>query len=97
MKFFMGTDERRGDCAVFRAADGQEWIVPTRMLDENNVELWPVPEAMQTDELRPYASEYVRRIRRGRTARPKVMRKCEKCGVDLGSREMRQHKCNKPL
>lgn len=50
------------------------------------------PTDLTTEQLRPYASEYLRRIRLGKTAKPKVLRPCPKgCGLSLGARELRKH------
>jgi len=50
------------------------------------------PADMTLPQLRPYASEYARRMREGYTARPKVMRPCPKCGKQFGARDLREHK-----
>lgn len=54
------------------------------------------PDKCTIDELKPYASEYSRRLRLGKTARAKVVRVCPKCGGQFGARELRAHipKCH---
>jgi hypothetical protein len=49
------------------------------------------PELCTDQELAPYAREYMRRLRAGHTARPKVLRPCPKCGRPFGARELRKH------
>ena len=48
------------------------------------------PEDMTLDELRPYASEFIRRNRIGKTARPKALKPCRDCGKMLGFMERRK-------
>jgi hypothetical protein len=51
-----------------------------------------LPEKCTVEELQPYHAEYVRRLRLGKTARPKVYKPCPKCDrEDLGARELRAH------
>lgn len=49
------------------------------------------PAKCTLEELQPYASEYARRLRMGKTARPKVLKPCPKCGKNFGARELRKH------
>jgi hypothetical protein len=53
--------------------------------------LLKAPEDCTLKELRPYASEYARRLRLGKSSRPKILRPCHKCGVDYGARDLRAH------
>lgn len=41
----------------------------------------------------PLYSEVGRRNGLRSGGRPKVLRKCKKCGAELGAREMKAHKC----
>lgn len=49
------------------------------------------PEKCTLTELEPYAREWLRRIRAGKTPRVKVMRPCPKCALQFGARELRKH------
>lgn len=50
------------------------------------------PAEMTTDELQPYASEFMRRQNLGRANKPQTLRPCPKgCGQMLGARALRAH------
>lgn len=49
------------------------------------------PDKCTDAELEPYAREWMRRIRAGKSPRPKVLRACPKCRLPFGARELRQH------
>jgi hypothetical protein len=46
---------------------------------------------MTTAQLRPYASEYQRRMRARQADPPKVLRPCKYCGQLFGAVELRGH------
>lgn len=50
------------------------------------------PDKCTDAELEPYAREWLRRIRVGRSPRAKVLKPCPKCGLEFGARELRQHR-----
>jgi hypothetical protein len=50
------------------------------------------PSDMTLKELKPFMAEYIRRKRKGRTARPRVMKPCPNCGTELTATE-RRYKC----
>lgn len=49
------------------------------------------PSKCTTEELEPYAREWMRRNRAGRTPRAKVLKPCPKCEQSFGARELRKH------
>jgi predicted RNA-binding Zn-ribbon protein involved in translation (DUF1610 family) len=51
------------------------------------------PEDMTLAELKPFMSEYIRRMRTGKTTNP-ILRPCTKCGTLLNARQ-RRYACPK--
>lgn len=49
------------------------------------------PTQCTLEELEPYAREWMRRIRAGRSPRAKVLTPCPKCGNKFGARDLRKH------
>ena len=47
------------------------------------------PENMTLTELRPYMAEFIRRKRKGKTARPAIHKLCPKCGKMTTARQRR--------